>query len=114
MKPRRQLSRSPGVSQTVPRTEMLLDVAEVPLPAPLKEEPEEEPPEPEGILFIFVQRLSSDLTIRVNKSLILAELKQDIVEDWDRHMANLVECTKCGRKLYPHRIKKHEASCQNI
>ncbi|XP_071053485.1 uncharacterized protein [Onthophagus taurus] len=33
---------------------------------------------------------------------------------WDNHLAELVECRKCGRKFFPDRIEKHEAVCAGI
>jgi len=89
MKPRRQLSRSPIAVSIESSVQRRLDRAEIPLPVPLRDESVEQLPEPD-------------------------ELKKDVIEDWDEHKANLVKCRICGRSLYPHRIPKHEASCQNI
>ncbi|CAH1954729.1 unnamed protein product [Acanthoscelides obtectus] len=30
---------------------------------------------------------------------------------WENHLAELVECRKCGRKFFPDRIKTHEKAC---
>lgn len=30
---------------------------------------------------------------------------------WDNHLAELVECGKCGRKFFPDRIETHRTAC---
>lgn len=33
---------------------------------------------------------------------------------WDNHLAELVECAKCGRKFFPDRIETHERACAGL
>ncbi|RZC42750.1 fn3 and/or zf-C2HC 2 domain containing protein, partial [Asbolus verrucosus] len=33
---------------------------------------------------------------------------------WDNHLAELTECSKCGRKFFPHRIEAHRRACAGL
>ncbi|KAK9693846.1 Elongation factor Tu GTP binding domain [Popillia japonica] len=33
---------------------------------------------------------------------------------WDNHLAELVQCQRCGRKFFPDRIEKHQAVCTGL
>ncbi|XP_015117645.1 chromosome-associated kinesin KIF4 [Diachasma alloeum] len=92
MEPRRQLARSPAPSKAPKDTQKSKPshpaLAEKPLPPPKDEPEEEELPPPEEIN--------------------VAEV------DWEKHKAQLVQCSKCSRNFYAYRLKKHEKSCIKV
>ncbi|XP_063976919.1 uncharacterized protein LOC135162415 [Diachasmimorpha longicaudata] len=92
MQPRRQLARSPLAAKAPKDIQNSKSshpaLAETPLP-PTKVEPEEEElPPPEEINSAEV--------------------------DWEKHKAQLVQCSKCSRNFYAYRLKKHEKSCIKV